>query len=62
MPHEKTAKESYVFWQISNEGIPEQAILIEFYDTTISLTQEGRLININRDSLNEFIKIIKKQP
>lgn len=57
---EKTAKESYIFWQKeSDDAIPEPAILIERYSDTIALTQEDQVINLNYESLPELLKFLK---
>ncbi len=59
MAHEKTSKNSVVLWQENKEmGVGEPAILIEYFPETIALTQEGRVINLNYDSLKELKKLL----
>lgn len=49
-----------VFWQDNKEmGAGEPAILMEGYSDTIALTQDSSVINLNYDSLNEFIKNLR---
>ncbi|WP_430897662.1 MULTISPECIES: hypothetical protein [unclassified Paraflavitalea] len=53
------AKKAYVFWQDQEDGIPNQAILINVLSDSILLEQGNDTINLDYDSLNEFIKILK---
>jgi hypothetical protein len=58
---ELTAQDSWVFWQRDDEtGVGEEAILIEKYSDTISLTCNGHSINLNYDSLNELLKLLRR--
>lgn len=54
------AKTSYVFWQDQEDGLPNQAILINVYSDSIMLEQGNNAINLDYQSLNEFIKTLKK--
>lgn len=53
------AKTAFVFWQDQEDGIPEQAILINVYSDSILLEQGNNQINLDYESFNEFIKILK---
>jgi hypothetical protein len=62
MIQEKTRKESYIIWQEGTEDlpVPEQALLIESYNDIFSIQQEDRSININYDSIDGLIKLLKQ--
>lgn len=48
-------------WQTDpEEGVAEPAILIENYSDTIALTQNGSVINLNYESVDEFCKHLRK--
>lgn len=57
---EKNSQKSWTFWQSQSEGVPEPAILIEEYSDSVSLTCEGNRININYESLDELLKLLRK--
>lgn len=48
-----------LIWQDTAEGMPEPALLITKYEDIISVEQEGRYINLNPETLKEFIKALK---
>jgi hypothetical protein len=56
-----TAREgSIVLWQQSADEIPgEPALLIEPYSDTIRISQEDNAINLNYESVDEFIKVLR---
>lgn len=52
---------SSTFWQTGSEdGLPEDAIVIEGYKDTMALTQGSDVINVNYESLDEFIKELRR--
>lgn len=53
-------KNTIVFWQTNTDGCAEEAIAIEPYQDVITLNQGDDLIRINYDSLDEFIKQLRK--
>ncbi len=55
------AKSAVVFFQEGSNEMPiaEPAILIENYESHITLSSEGGYINLNIESLPEFIKHLK---
>jgi hypothetical protein len=58
---EKNYKESWTLWQEVEDGLGEPAIVVELYsDGMVCLTQEGRDININYESIDELCKLLKK--
>lgn len=61
---ETPAKVSKVMWQQGDQdnNIGEPALLIEFYSDTVSITQEGRCINLNKETLPDFIKLLRNPP
>lgn len=60
MSHTKNGKH-ITFWQeVKDDGmIPEPAISIYPYSDTICLESSDGRINLNYDSLNEFINLLK---
>ncbi len=55
----QTHKGDTLFWQDSNGGIPEQAILILPSDGVITLQQADHFVNLNVDTLPAFIKALQ---
>lgn len=55
-------KNSFVMWQDINpeEGIAEPAMLIEAFSDSIRITQTDQAITLNYDSINEFVRILRK--
>jgi len=52
---------STIFWQEWVEySAGEPAILIENYTDCVTLTQEGRHVNINQHELAAFIKVLQQ--
>lgn len=59
--HEKGSKDTWVLWQTEpEEGAPESAVMIEAYGDVISITCEGRVININYESVDELCKLLRQ--
>ncbi|WP_407522701.1 hypothetical protein PDL71_15530 [Lacibacter sp. MH-610] len=60
MSYEAPAKESVVFWQTNEEnGVGEPALLIEFYNDVMQISQDGERININYESIKDLVKILR---
>lgn len=58
---EATSQKAFVMWQNDpKDGVPEPAILIERYSGTISVTQEGRSVIINDESIEELCRHLRK--
>lgn len=57
---ETTCKDDVVLWQ-ETEGIPQPALLIEFFDECITITQENKYISLNYESVNELCKVLKSR-
>jgi len=56
-----TAKvDSIVIWQSQEPGVSEPAILIEPYSDVMRVTSEGGYIQINYESLEEFVKALRQ--
>lgn len=63
MQHE-TRKGDILLYQRQEDHMPEPALLIQGYADCITIAQEGRYININYETLKDFItslNIIRKQ-
>jgi hypothetical protein len=62
---EYLAKSSVIFWpEDPIEGVAEKPIVIEMYNDCIQVKQVNNYINIQYDSIKEFVKLLKqiKQP
>jgi len=54
------SKNAQIIWQTPGEdNVPEPAIVVEAYMGSFSLTQEGRSISINYESIKDLIKVLK---
>lgn len=62
MKVEHIRKEAFVIWQEGEEEhlVGEPALLIEAYSDIFSIQQEDRSININYDSIDGLIKLLKQ--
>lgn len=60
MGTEWTAKNAAVLWQTNNDGIGEQALLVECYIGCIQITQDGQRINVNYEIVKELCKLLKQ--
>lgn len=61
---ETPAKVSRVMWQQGDQeqNIGEPALLIEFWSDSVSITQEGRSVMINKETIPDLIKLLKNPP
>jgi hypothetical protein len=62
---EQTAKGiermAHTVWQDAGEDMPEAAVMIKEYNgPALTITQEGRELNINYKSLREFAKLFNQ--
>ena len=56
-------KDSVVMWQAEpEEGLPEPALLVEFYSDSICIRQDGNAISINYESIADLCKLLKSRP
>lgn len=62
MKLQEIRKESFIIWQEGTDDNPigEPALLIESYSDVFSIQQEDRSININYDSIDGLIKLLKQ--
>lgn len=60
--NETAKKDSIIIWQEGNEDMPvgEPALLITPYSDVITITQEGRYVNVSYSSLKELSNVLKK--
>ena len=57
---EPTREDSKVIWQgCGEDNVPEPAILIDFYSETIGITQEGKTILLNYETVAAFCQLLK---
>jgi hypothetical protein len=52
-----------IVWQQKTDydcGLPEPAILVEFMTDIVALTQEGQVINLNYETIEEFCRLLRK--
>jgi hypothetical protein len=56
------AEGNHIIWQNVSEdlGVSEAALLVEKYSDVITITQEGRHININYETIDEVVKLLKQ--
>lgn len=58
---EKNHEESYTLWQEAGEdSVSEKPLIVSSYSDVICISQEGREINVNYESVNELCKLLKK--
>lgn len=58
---ESNYKDSYTLWQTAPEdGIEEKPLIIEPYSDVISIKSNGESVNLNYESIPEFIKLLQK--
>lgn len=50
---------SIVIWQEVEEGVGEPAILLTPWSDVITITQEGKSINLNYETVKELCKQLK---
>lgn len=52
---------SHIIWQQTEEdGVAEPALLLEPFNDVIQLSQDGNVINLNYESLEELCKLLRK--
>jgi hypothetical protein len=57
---QRISKDAFILWQVVEEGVGEPAILIRRYNDVLEFQQEKRTILINVETVEEFIKAIRK--
>jgi hypothetical protein len=58
---EKNYKESWTLWQTAPEdSVEETPLIIEAYGDVVSIKCNGESVNLNYESIPEFIKLLKK--
>lgn len=58
---ETATKDNVIIWQEveDGEGMPEPALLLEFYGDTFSINQGGKSISLNYETIDHLSKIMK---
>lgn len=57
----KANSNNKILWQSGQEDTPgEPAILIEGYSDIMTISQDGNYINLNYESLKDFIKNLRQ--
>lgn len=58
---QETRTEAFILWQENKEiGVGEPALLFDLYSDIINIQQDENSINLNYDSIDEFIKLLKQ--
>lgn len=56
---DKAKEDAIVIWQKSDDGTPQQALLIEAYSDVIQIGQDGTRIDLNYESVKELCSVLK---
>lgn len=59
MATETTRKDGIILWQVPPDELGEPALLITPWCGSITISQEGRYINVSNDCINELCRALK---
>ena len=59
---ENASKHTVVFWQKTQDeyGVPEPAIMVEWFNDIMAITQDGHVIHINYESRKVLAKLLSE--